>query len=86
VKDIVHHKNGNKADNRPDNLSLETRKSHMRTHGKGRILSCAVCGAERWHSPARAAQVSSKYTCRKCRDNGSWHNGRVNGGHRSGSH
>ncbi len=30
--EIVHHKNRNKSDNRPENLELTTRSEHMREH------------------------------------------------------
>jgi hypothetical protein len=32
--ETVHHKNGNKTDNRPDNLEIITRSEHMRLHRK----------------------------------------------------
>src|SRR5678815_4764825 len=39
--EIVHHKNGNKLDNRPDNLEITTRSEHRTKHAKN--VPCKLC-------------------------------------------
>lgn len=38
-KEIVHHKDGNKKNNSPDNLELHTRATHMQHHYTNRELN-----------------------------------------------
>ncbi len=50
-KEHVHHKNGNKSDNRyPENLEVKTASEHAREHskrktwGKRGVINCTKCG------------------------------------------
>ena len=47
--EVIHHKDGNKFNNDPDNLVLMTNKDHVKMHGKKRgrklvKLKCPGCG------------------------------------------
>ena len=67
--ELVHHRNGDGTDNRPENLELVTRPTHNRKHGRGQLLRCAKCGKERWYSPSELAKMrydSFGYLCRRC--------------------
>lgn len=83
-REEVHHINGNRTDNRPDNLKIVSPTEHQQMHGFGEkqrarrpILSCKWCGAIYTRKPSRAAE--SNYCCHACRMKG-MHQGNRKGG------
>ena len=68
----VHHKNGNKQDNSPENLELLTNSEHQRKHGnaitqRGSRIDkvCRECGKDYQVKMSKVAE--SKYCCNACR-------------------
>lgn len=72
--EVIHHKNGNKHDNSPDNLELKTNKIHLSEHTKNRgklmvELKCPYCGKHFIKEKRQTYLMkNSDYSCcsRKC--------------------
>ena len=62
----VHHINGNRLDNRPENLDVVTSAEHGLRHTKHPITkSCVICGAEFTpHKTKRARQQTCGPACK----------------------
>ena len=67
----VHHKNGDRKDNRIENLEVVEGLSHIREHAEERLIhprvkTCRVCGKEFTPSPTKRKRAK---TCSKrCAD------------------
>ena len=66
--ELVHHKNGDKFDNRPDNLEIRAPKSHSVHHNQKHPLTknCEICGKE--FTPHPTKRERAKTCSPECRN------------------
>lgn len=67
--EVVHHINGDKTDNNPQNLIVMTAREHAQRHARGVAMTCVVCGKSRYYSPSQLKFLASTehYQCWNCK-------------------
>lgn len=77
--EIVHHINGDKLDNRPENLEITSRSHHALHHMQSKpnintrrvervIVNCLNCGLEFLAKPGTPARPRRKYCSKTCQN------------------
>lgn len=60
-KEVVHHINGNRADNRPENLMVCSQAEHMRAHYQKLSDEQARAIRERWRNGEKATTLAKEF-------------------------